>query len=72
VVGPFYLNDIGKHSFVNRAIKRWNQLPAERRAIFTCEHKIFRNRVTESNCKRGEVERNRSVAKIVWKCREMK
>jgi len=40
--------DTGKYSFVNRAIKNWNQLPAERLRIFPCKPKIFRNRVRKA------------------------
>jgi len=29
--------DIGKHCFVNRTIKLWNQLPAEALATVTCK-----------------------------------
>jgi hypothetical protein len=36
--------DIGKYYFVNRAIQLWNQLPAERLAIFGCKSYIFRKR----------------------------
>jgi len=34
--------DIGKYSFVNKAIKNWNQLPAEALGTFPCKTKIFR------------------------------
>jgi hypothetical protein len=33
----------GKHSFVNRAIKNWNQLPAEALENLPCKSKIFRD-----------------------------
>jgi hypothetical protein len=36
--------DIGKYSFVNRAIKNWNQLPAEALGTFPRIPKIFRKR----------------------------
>jgi hypothetical protein len=36
--------DMGKHSFVNRTTKNWNQLPAEALGDFPCKPKIFRNR----------------------------
>ena len=36
--------DIGKHSFVNRTIKLWNQLPAEALATFPCKSHIVRNK----------------------------
>jgi hypothetical protein len=36
--------NIGKYSFVNRTIKKWNQLPAEALGTFSCKPKIFRNR----------------------------
>ena len=39
--------DIGKHSFVKRTIKVWNQLPAEALATFLCKSHIFRKRVRE-------------------------
>jgi len=38
---------IGKHSFVKRTIKLWNQLPAETLATFLCKSYIFRKRVRE-------------------------
>jgi hypothetical protein len=41
--------DIGKYSFVNRAIKNWNQLPVEALGTFPCKPKIFRNRVRKAN-----------------------
>jgi hypothetical protein len=37
--------DIGKYSFLNMAIKSWNQLPAEALGSVPCKLKIFRNRV---------------------------
>jgi hypothetical protein len=40
--------DIGKCSFVNRAIKNWNQLPAEALGTFPCKPTIFRNRVRKA------------------------
>jgi hypothetical protein len=33
--------DIGKHSFVNRTIELWNQLPAVTLATFPCKSHIF-------------------------------
>ena len=39
---------IGKYSFVNKAIKNWNQLPAEALWTFLCKPKIFRNRVRKA------------------------
>jgi len=39
--------DIGKHSFVNRKIKLWNQLPAETLVTFLCKSHIFIKRVRE-------------------------
>jgi hypothetical protein len=36
--------DIG-HSFVNRTIKLWNQLPARALATFPCRAHIFKKRV---------------------------
>ena len=36
---------IGKYSFANRAIKLWNQLPAETLATFACKSHSFRKRV---------------------------
>jgi hypothetical protein len=32
----------GKYSFVNSAIKNWNQLPAIALEAYPCKHKIFR------------------------------
>jgi hypothetical protein len=58
--GPCYLNrddhdrklrakkqrgDIGKYSFVNGTIRRWNQLPADAVATFPCKLHIFGKRV---------------------------
>jgi len=37
--------DVGKHSFVNRTIKSWNQLPAGLLASFPCKLNVFRKRV---------------------------
>ena len=34
--------DIGKHSFVNRTIRLWNELPAEALTTFSCKSHIFR------------------------------
>jgi len=36
---------VGKYSFVNRAIKLWNQLPAGALTTFPCKSHIFRRRV---------------------------
>jgi hypothetical protein len=33
--------DIGKHSFVDRAIKNWNQLLAKALGMFPCKPKIL-------------------------------
>jgi len=33
--------DIGKYSFVNRAIRNWNQLPEEAFGTFPCKTKIL-------------------------------
>ena len=55
--------DIGKYSFVNRAIENWNQLLAEALGTFLCKPKIFRKRGNQLCVVRSE--RNRSVAKIV-------
>ena len=41
-------SDIGKHSFVNRTIKNWNQLPAGTSGTFPCKPKIFRNRFSKA------------------------
>jgi len=37
--------DVGKYSFVNRAIKTWNQLPASLLASFPCKLNTFGKRV---------------------------
>jgi len=37
--------EIGKHSFVNRTIKNWNQLPVEALGTSPCKPKIVRRRV---------------------------
>ena len=39
---------IGKYSFVNKTIKKWNQLPAEALGTFPCKPKIFRDRVRKA------------------------
>ena len=36
--------DIGNYCFVNRAIKNWNQLPAEAFGTFPCKPKLFMER----------------------------
>jgi hypothetical protein len=40
--------NVGKYSFVKRAIKNWNQLPAEALETFLCKPKIFRNRLRKA------------------------
>jgi hypothetical protein len=40
--------DIGKYSCVNRAVRNWNQLPAEALGTFLCKPKILRNRVRKA------------------------
>ena len=40
--------DNGKYSFVNRTIRNWNQLTAEKLGTFPCQPKIFRNRVRKA------------------------
>jgi len=37
--------DMGKHSFVNRTIQHWNQLPAEVLGILPCKPTNFKKRV---------------------------
>jgi len=37
--------DVGIFSFLNRTIKRWNQLPASLLACFPCKLKTFRKRL---------------------------
>jgi len=37
--------DVGKHSFINRTIKSWKQLPASLLASFPCKVNTFRKRV---------------------------
>jgi len=37
--------DVGTYSFVNRAIKSWNQLPAGLLASFPCKLNTLRKRV---------------------------
>jgi hypothetical protein len=34
--------DIRKYSFVNRTVKKWNQLPAEASRTFPCKTRTFR------------------------------
>jgi len=49
--------DIGKYSFVNRAIKNWNKLAAEALGTFLCKPNIFTKRVRKaiiSGMKRNE------------------
>jgi MoaA/NifB/PqqE/SkfB family radical SAM enzyme len=40
--------DVGKYSFVNRAIKDWNLLPAGVLASFSCKLNTFRKKVREA------------------------
>ena len=40
--------DIGKNFFVNRIIKKWNQLTSEALGTFLSKRKIFRNRVRKA------------------------
>jgi len=40
----FARRDVGTYSFVNRTIKRWNQLPAGLLAPFPCKINTFRKR----------------------------
>jgi hypothetical protein len=40
--------DNGKHFFVNRTIKHWNQLPAKALGTFPCKPKIFRKRARKA------------------------
>jgi hypothetical protein len=40
--------DIGKHSFVNRTIHHWNQLPAEVLGTLPCKPITFKKRVREA------------------------
>jgi hypothetical protein len=42
------LTYIGKYSFINRAIKDWNNLPAGILASFSCNINTFRMRVREA------------------------
>jgi hypothetical protein len=37
--------DIGKYSFLNRAIQRWNQLPEDALGTLSCKSSNFRKRV---------------------------
>ena len=48
--------DIGKYSFVNRAIHLWNQLPAEELGTFACRSHILKKRVRKTNSTWHEVE----------------
>jgi hypothetical protein len=49
--------DVVKHSFVNKTINNWNQLPAGLLAPFPCTLNTFRKRVKEVvTCKGIEVE----------------
>jgi len=45
--------DVGKYSFVNRAIRSWNQLPASLLASLPCKLKTFRKRVKNVVTSRG-------------------
>jgi hypothetical protein len=40
--------DIGKHYFVYRTIKNWNQLPAEALKAFLCKPYTFRKKVRKA------------------------
>jgi hypothetical protein len=39
------MTDIGKHSFVNRIIQLWNQLPEDVLGTLSCKPSNFRKRV---------------------------
>jgi hypothetical protein len=39
------VTDIGKYSFVNRTIQRWNQLPADALGTLSCKPSNFRKRI---------------------------
>jgi hypothetical protein len=43
----------GKCSFVNRAIKSWNQVPSALPASFTCKFSTFRKRVKNGVTSKG-------------------
>jgi len=61
--------DIMKYSFVNRTIKKWNQLPAEALGTFPCKSKIFRNRVRKAIINRvkwKEQKCGESHLKVLW------
>jgi len=45
--------DVGKYSFINRAIKSWKQLPAGLLASFPCKLNMFRKRVKNVVTKQG-------------------
>jgi hypothetical protein len=45
--------DVGKYSFENRAIKNWNQLPADLLAPFPCKLNTFRKRVKKIVTSKG-------------------
>jgi len=45
--------DVGKYSFVNRAIRSWNQLIANLQASFPCTINTFRKRVKNVVTSRG-------------------
>jgi len=55
-------SDIGKYSFVNRAIQHWNQLPAEVLRNLPCKPVSFKKRVRKSD---NWVELKGS--KVYWK-----
>jgi len=45
--------DVGKYSFLNRTIRRWNKLPASLLASFPCKLNTFRKRVKNAVTSRG-------------------
>ena len=45
--------DVGKYSFVNRTIKRWNQLPAGLLASLPCKLNTFRKRIKKAVTMKG-------------------
>jgi len=57
---------MGKYSFVKRTIKNWNQLTEEALRTFPCKVQFVEKGLGKQLLRRWS-ERNRSVAKIVWK-----
>jgi hypothetical protein len=57
--------DIGKYSFVNRAIQDWNQLPAEVLGTLPCKPNTLKKRVRKVINEVSQKKIKKSVLKII-------